>query len=130
MTGAQMRGMSMTLATDDMIANTSAHVATLAHARDEGTVKGDVAKGKKIFESCATCHGAEAKGNVELLAPPLNTVQGWYVVNQLTKWRTGKRGYHDGDKSDNIMMKHAKALPDEQAIKDVAAYLATLGKKK
>ncbi len=42
------------------------------------------------------------------------------------KFKNGTRGSGSGDQSGKLMQLSAQALPDEQAMKDVAAYILTL----
>ncbi len=95
--------------------------STLTQAADS-----DPDKGKAHFAICQGCHGAEGQGNQELGAPSLAGQHGWYLIRQLQNFRHGIRGVHDDDAYGQPMASMAKTLPDEQAVKDVTAYIATL----
>ncbi len=95
--------------------------STLAQAADS-----DPDKGKTHFAICQGCHGAEGQGNQESGAPSLTGQHGWYLIRQLQNFRDGIRGTHDDDAYGQLMASMAKTLPDEQAVKDVTAYIATL----
>ena len=53
-----------------------------------------------------------------------------YIVNQLIKFKNGTRGSGSGDQSGKLMQLSAQVLPDEQAMKDVAAYILSLEESK
>lgn len=87
---------------------------------------GDVERGKALFPVCAACHGANGEGNA-LLNAPVNAGQGdWYIARQLQNFRAGIRGTHPQDTFGMQMRPMAMSLPDDQAVEDVAAYLASL----
>lgn len=126
--GMRMRPMAMTLAADE-VAPVVAHVASLPRQSQAPTLTGgDAAKGAQYFTLCATCHGADAKGNETLNAPPLAGATDWYLLNQLTNFKAGIRGGNPKDTRGAQMRPMAATLPDEQAIKDVLAHVATLSR--
>jgi cytochrome c oxidase subunit 2 len=96
-------------------------VPTLAPVAEAGSELG-----RTHFTICQGCHGAEGQGNQESGAPGLTGQHGWYLVRQLQNFRDGIRGVHDNDAYGQLMATMAKTLPNEQAIKDVTAYIATL----
>lgn len=87
---------------------------------------GDAVAGKALFAVCAACHGASGEGNVAMNAPRLSGQLPWYVERQLKDFRQGVRGAHDKDLYGKIMAPMAATLPDDAAIANVAAYIATL----
>ena len=87
---------------------------------------GDPVKGKIHYQTCIACHQVDGKGNKILNSPSLLGHSDLYIYNQLIKFRNGQRGNGSGDKAGKIMQMSAKSLPDDQAIKDLAAYLTTL----
>ncbi|MBI5170042.1 MAG: c-type cytochrome [Candidatus Eisenbacteria bacterium] len=88
---------------------------------------GHLETGKGIFEStCLPCHGANAEGNKDIGAPALNRQEPWYLLAQLRKFRGGIRGAKDDDIGGQMMAPMAMALADEQAMLDVAVYVASL----
>ena len=50
----------------------------------------------------------------------------WYLVIQLEKFRTGLRGRHPDDIYGAQMVPFSMTLPDEEAMRDVVAYINTL----
>lgn len=86
----------------------------------------DPGKGKIHFAICQGCHGAEGQGNQGSGPPSLSGQHGWYLIRQLQNFRDGIRGTHDDDAYGQLMASMAKTLPDEPAVKDVTAYIATL----
>ena len=89
---------------------------------------GDPVKGKTYFATCTACHGADAAGNKALNAPSLRNAEAWYMFNHLTKFKTGIRGTNPKDATGAQMRPMAMTLPDDQAMKDVIAYIMTLSK--
>ena len=92
----------------------------------KNTLKGDVQKGKALFMACVACHGTEAQGNPQLKSPRLAGLQDWYIFESLKKFKSGERGSGTGDVQGKLMQASVQLLKDEQAMKDVAAYLSTL----
>jgi cbb3-type cytochrome c oxidase subunit III len=92
-----------------------------------GAPKENVAAGKKIFDegvpsadvpACATCHGADAKGNGAF--PRLAGQLYPYLVSQLTNW-----AHERAEENSNIMAPIAHGLTKSQ-IEAVAAYVSYL----
>jgi len=96
--------------------------------RPEPTLDGDAARGKTFFTPCIACHGPDGGGNQALFGPPIRQLNDWYVVQQLENFKAGIRGTNPKDTYGALMAPMAATLPDEQAMRDVAAYLATLGR--
>lgn len=87
---------------------------------------GDAAKGKALYASCAGCHGADGMGQAALNSPRLAGQLEGYLVTQLKNFKSGVRGAAEGDAGGRMMAPMAAILADDQAIEDVAAYLASL----
>ena len=126
--GLQMRPMARTLVDDADVANVAAYIATLPPAVPAATLEGDVTRGSQLYAPCTACHGLDGKGNEALKAPELLNQADWYVVAQLTSFRAGMRGTHQSDLTGMQMRPMSLTLPDDQALRDVAAYLRTLRK--
>ncbi len=103
------------------------YVHALQAKQPEKTMEGgDAKKGKFSYAVCATCHGPEAKGNKALNAPSLRYLPDWYMFTQLKKFKEGIRGAHPQDLTGMTMRPMALTLVDEQAMKDVIAYITSL----
>jgi cytochrome c oxidase subunit 2 len=126
--GAQMARMAEQLWDDGEVTRVATYIAALPPAAGEATVRGKASRGKETFTTCAACHGADAEGNEAVGAPPLRTLDDWYVVNQLTAFRSGVRGTHPEDVTGQQMRAAAAVLGDEEAVSDVATYLGALRK--
>jgi cytochrome c oxidase subunit 2 len=87
---------------------------------------GDAERGKAAFEICAACHGMNGEGNQAMNAPASGGQDEWYVSRQLQNFRAGTRGAHAEDVYGAQMRPMALTLADDQAVADVAAYVATL----
>lgn len=95
-------------------------------AQTRARAAGDPAAGQALFAACSTCHGARAEGNKALNAPKLSGQADWYLVRQLENFRHGLRGASEQDLYAQQMIPFAAALPDDAAIRNVVAYIATL----
>ena len=86
----------------------------------------DLSHGKALFSACSSCHGEQAQGNPGLAAPVLAGQQQSYLIRQLGNFKSGLRGSNPGDGAGAQMQAMAATLPDDQAIADLTAYLASL----
>ncbi len=87
---------------------------------------GDAEKGKALYATCTACHGAEGKGQEALNAPNLTGLQEWYFVRQLANFKAGIRGADPKDIYGAQMRPMSMTLADEQAMKDVYAYIQSV----
>jgi cytochrome c553 len=103
-------------------------VARLPVQRPDATLEGgDPAKGATSYQVCVACHGPDGKGQQALGSPPLPQQSDWYLLSSLHKFKTGVRGNDPRNANAQIMRGMAATLPDEQAMKDVIAYIRSLG---
>ena len=112
------------------LADMVAHIKTHPHKAQAKLLDGDPIKGKEHYISCIACHEADGSGNEELESPAVRGLSDTYIVNQLIKFKNGTRGSGSGDQSGKLMQLSAQVLPDEQAMKDVAAYILSLEESK
>ncbi len=91
---------------------------------------GNAENGKALFVTCGICHGANGEGNQALNSPASGGQNEWYVLRQLTNFREGIRGADAKDVYGAQMRPMAMTLADDQAVADVAAYIATLPEPK
>jgi cytochrome c oxidase subunit II len=124
--GSQMRPMAMTLADPAAIDNVVAYVKTLTAPPSATTVQGNAATGKSLYATCAACHGPAAEGNLQMNAPRLAGQSDWYLVRQLQNYKSGIRGSQPKDAYGAQMKPMAAMLANDQAIKDVVAYIHSL----
>ncbi|MBF0278553.1 MAG: c-type cytochrome [SAR324 cluster bacterium] len=87
---------------------------------------GDAAKGKALFAVCVACHGPNGEGNAALHAPVIAGQEDWYVERQLNNFKAGIRGADPKDLYGAQMRPMAMTLTTDQAVADVAAYVASL----
>ena len=65
----------------------------------------------QIFRSgCAICHGPDGEGSDKLQTPSIAGLPKWYVLEQLDRFRTDRRGAHEKDAPGRQMAVVAKAL--------------------
>lgn len=128
--GMRMRPMALWLDADGQghedRRNVAAYVASLPPADPAPTVDGDAQRGKALFAPCTACHGAQGKGNEMLNAPSLVHSSDWYLVRSIEKFKSGVRGWSPEDSTAQVMRGMAMSLTDEQAMKDVVAYIMSL----
>ena len=124
--GMQMRPMALTLADDQSIRDMAAYVSSMPVERTVvPTIKADSEAGKAAYVICQACHGSAGEGNKTLNAPKLAGLQDWYVARQLKNFRSGIRGTKSGDMFGMQMRPMAMSLANDEAINNVAAYIAT-----
>lgn len=127
--GLRMRPMSRQMMDEGELKAVSAYVATLPPFKaPASTLGGDAAAGAAGYATCMACHGVDGKGNEALKAPPLVGQYDWYLVSQLKKYKAGIRGTNPLDVTGGQMRPMSMTLADEQAMKNVVAHIATLGK--
>ncbi|ETW97222.1 MAG: hypothetical protein ETSY1_23500 [Candidatus Entotheonella factor] len=86
----------------------------------------DIAAGEASYQICQTCHGRRGEGIEALDAPDLAGQRDWYLVRQLRNFKDGIRGADRRDRLGEQMAVFALTLPDDEAIRNVAAYIRTL----
>jgi cytochrome c oxidase subunit 2 len=123
---AQMKPIVQTLASAQAIADVVAYIGTLKAPAPAATVTGNAGAGATAYAICGACHGAAGEGNTAQNAPKLAGQHDWYVVKQLQNFKSGIRGKGPGDTFGPTMAPMALTLPDDAAIANVAAYIATL----
>jgi cytochrome c553 len=107
----------------------SDYVSKLKPSSVKATLEGgDAETGKTLYATCTACHQADGKGNEALGAPDIRYTGDWYLLKQLKKFKKGYRGTHKNDVKGMTMRPMAMSLVDEQAMKDVIAYIMTLKK--
>lgn len=124
--GAQMIGMAATLADEQAVDNVIAHILTFPDNPVASTIEGDIARGQKYYNVCAYCHGADGMGIQAMNAPRAAGMSDWYMARQLQNFKDEIRGGHPQDYQGKQMGFMADNLHDDQAIRDVIAYINTL----
>ena len=61
-------------------------------------------------------------------APRLRHTSDWYLASTLERYKAGIRGANPKNPNGIMMRGMAMSLADDQAIKDVVAYITTLGR--
>lgn len=75
--------------------------------------------------SCLSCHGANAEGNILLQAPQLAGQHGSYLMRQLKGFRDGHRGIEAPDQYGQLMAATVKNFSDDQ-FEDLVSYISSL----
>jgi cytochrome c553 len=124
--GMRMRPMARSLPTDEDVKAVAHYVASLPPQVPPPTVSGDPTNGATQYVVCMACHGPDGKGNQQMGAPPLVTANDWYLLTQLKNFKQGVRGANPEQDMTGTMMRPMASALDEQAMKDVIAYIQTL----
>jgi len=124
--GQQMAPMALALTDERAMEDVVAYIGTLPDVKPVVTVAGDAVRGQQRYAVCSACHGVRGEGIEALSSPKLADLDDWYVVNQLKLYAAGLRGTHPNDTYGQQMAPIVAMLEDEQAIRDLATYIATL----
>ena len=125
--GMRMRPMAMSLMTDENVAAVAAYVSSLPRVHPKATVQGgDAARGQALYAPCTACHGPDAAGIQAVEGAPLRASSDWYLLKQLGNFRVGIRGTNPQDPAGMRMRPMSMVLPDDQAMRDVIAYITSL----
>lgn len=126
-TGLMMRPMGRSLRSEAEVRNVAEYVASLGPKSPTPTLQGGSAEeGAARYVACQLCHGQQGEGNLERQAPALVHANDWYLLAQLSKFKAGVRAGTAEDVEGVQMVPWAASLPDDQAMKDVVAYIQTL----
>ena len=124
--GKQMIPFASMLADDAAVNNIVAYIGSLPDTRPDISVGGNPERGKKLYATCAACHGNKGEGIWATHAPRLAGMSDWYMARQLENFRQGIRGTHRQDFHGAQMRSMARALKDDAAINDLLDYVHTL----
>ena len=125
--GMRMHPMAMWLASDSDLKAVASYVASLPPTNPEATITGgNLDNGKEIYATCAACHGEKGEGNQTTNSPPLAGASDWYTTSTLERFKSRVRGSNPDNPNEMMMQGMSMMLTDEQAIKDVIAYISTL----
>ena len=124
--GMRMRPMALSLTSEDDVKAVAHYVETLPPVRHAQSLPGDPKAGEALYATCGACHGDNGAGNQDLEAPRIAGVDDWYLATELRKFRSGVRGTNPKDREGRLMRPMARALADEDAIRNVVAYAETL----
>jgi cytochrome c oxidase subunit 2 len=124
--GERMAPMARSLADEDAVRSVAAYVASLPPVKPAPTLTGgDPTHGASRFVACVACHGIGGDGNRMMNVPAINHASDWYLFKQIQHFQTGIRGSHPGDRTGMLMRGMSMTLSDEQALRDVIAYIST-----
>lgn len=126
--GLRMYPMSLWLRTESDQKAVAAYVASLPPVKTprELTNPGDATMGQGYFAICSACHGADGNGNQAMGAPPLIGLSDWYLYSSIQKFKSGIRGNGPGDVYGPAMIGMVATLPNDDAVRDVIAYIESL----
>lgn len=108
-----MQANSKTLSQADL-ENIAAYVQATAGNKDEASASGNADAGKKLAQSCVSCHNNDLKagGNVPILAGQYPS----YLIRAISDYQSGTRK--------NALMQSMVENLSEQDVENIAAYFA------
>ena len=124
--GMRMRPMALSLPTDEDVKAVAHYVESLPPVRHASSLPGDPRAGAALYATCSACHGANGAGNQDLGAPRIGGIDDWYLATQLRKFKRGVRGADSKDFDGHLMRPMALTLADDDAVRNVVAYIGTL----
>ena len=124
--GMRMRPMALSLTSEEDVKAVARYVETLPPVRHASSLPGDSKAGEALYATCSSCHGDAGAGNQDLGGPRIAGLDDWYLAAELRKFRSGIRGTSPKDREGRLMRPMARGLADEDAIRNVVAYVETL----
>jgi cytochrome c553 len=124
--GLRMRPMALSLTSEEDVKAVAHYVETLPAVRHASSLPGDPKAGEALYATCSSCHGDDGAGNQDLGGPRIAGVDDWYLATELRKFRSGVRGTNPKDREGRLMRPMARGLADEDAVRNVVAYVETL----
>jgi cytochrome c oxidase subunit 2 len=124
--GMRMRPMAMSLPTDEDVKEVAHYVSTMPPVRHPASLPGDPKAGEVLYARCKACHGDQGAGDPDIKAPRIATTDDWYLATQLRKFKSGVRGANAKDPEGALMRPMARTLSNEDALRNVVAYIGTL----
>ena len=128
-TGMLMASMAKTLPADELeavsayVENLPSHSPKLTAALKDASAE----NGRFLFEErCMECHRFNGTGEVVFGSPPLVGRQDWYLLEQVRKFKSGRRGAVPGDVNGAKMVLSSQFIENDEAARDVIAYILTL----
>jgi cytochrome c oxidase subunit 2 len=127
--GMRMRPMALSLRTEhgDDLKDVAAYTASLPSVKPAATLMGgDAERGATHYAVCQACHGAAGEGVPATNGPPVANQSDWYLLSSIERFKSGARGSNPANPNGAVMRGMAGILQDEQAMKDVIAYMIGL----
>jgi len=124
--GMRMRPMALSLSNEENIKAVARYVESMPPVRHAASLPGDPKAGATTYETCGSCHGDNGAGNQDLKAPRIAGTDDWYLATQLRKFKSGVRGANPKDREGRLMRPMARTLADDDAVRNVIAYIETL----
>lgn len=126
--GQQMYSQASLLKDETDVEAVVLQIGTFENLAPAATFEADIDRGKGLYDStCGACHGPNAEGITLLNAPSLRGIDDWYLVRQYQNFGDGIRGTHEDDEYGQQMQRMGQVLKSEEDIRNVAAWLLSLG---
>ena len=130
--GKRMALMAQSVDSDRELGDLLAWIGTLpapapaAGALSSAAVTGNVEGGRTLYALCSACHGSDGSGSESLGAPALVTLDGWYLLDQLSAYAEGIRGTHPSDTFGMQMRALATSFDTDVERLDLASFIDSL----
>ncbi|MEM1111268.1 MAG: c-type cytochrome [Pseudomonadota bacterium] len=124
--GYMMIGISTLIPSAEERADVAAYIASMPVVDARETIEGDVKAGEAAYQVCVACHGVDGAGNEQLGSPRIAGQNDYYLLRQLHNYRNGRRAYASEDAYGATMRGIAMALPDDETLVNLVAYINTL----
>ena len=124
--GIQMRVLADALEDDAVVDDVVAYIQTLDSPESPPSVGGNPKRGKAHYKACRSCHGGRGEGKKSLFTPRINHQHDWYLLRQLMNFRGDFRGTHPTDNYGGRMWAAARAIPDDETVRDIVGYVKSL----
>lgn len=126
--GQQMSAQAAMLKDATAVEAVIAQVGSFENIVPEKTFDADTSRGKSHYNmTCGACHGSAGIGNSLLNAPSLRGIDDWYLVRQYQNFQDEIRGTDEKDIYGQQMQRMGHVLKTEDDIRNVAAWLLSLG---
>lgn len=124
--GRQMVPFATLVADPQTERDLAAYIEQMPPVSVEQTVEGNARRGERLYRTCGACHGRDGEGIFGTKAPRLAGLDDWYQKRQLQHFQSGVRGGHPDDHYGPQMRDMSKILVNDDAIRNVIAYINTL----
>jgi cytochrome c553 len=118
---ARLTWLTILLGSSALAQNPEARVGAIQEFNDAARLQPDLARGEKLFDTCAACHGPKGLGTDDGEIPAIAGQHGSVLLKQLTDFRHEQRR---DERMQHFADQHH--LPGAQDLTDVAAYVASL----
>lgn len=122
----QMMKASVLMLSDAELKKLAYYVGNMADVSVNSEKQSTGFRGRGLYSTCSSCHGAQGEGNSALGAPRINQQYPWYLKRQLESYRKGWRGNNSSDELGQQMRTMALSI-DEADIELLIRHISGMG---